>query len=301
MPPPRSVFVPAYAKINWTLDVLGKREDGYHELRSVMQTIALCDTIRFTLDESETPGSIRFTCDVPALRTEDNLAVRAAHLLRRLAGRDVPTVRIELNKHIPVQAGLGGGSSDAAAVLKTLNILWNLGLGTYELERAAAELGSDVPFFIHGGTALIEGRGERVTTLPDAEQLWLVVVKPNIGISTPAVFRALTPEHYGRGCSSEAVTSAIRAGAQVPFERLHNDLEPGVLRNVHKVARAHDALCGAGADTVLMSGSGASLFAPFRDLDSAARVYASVAATGLAAWLTHTLPATAATVYTAGV
>lgn len=294
MPLPRSVFVPAYAKINWTLDVLGKREDGYHELRSVMQTIALCDTIRLTVDESGTPGAIRFTCDVPALRTEDNLAVRTAHLLRRLAGRDMPALRIELSKHIPVQAGLGGGSSDAATVLKTLNTLWNLRLGIHELERAAAELGSDVPFFVHGGTALIEGRGERVTPLPDAEPLWLVVVMPDVGISTPAVFQALTPDQYGHGPSSETITNAIRAGAQVPFEQLHNDLEPGVLRNFQEVARAHDDLRGAGADTVLMSGSGAALFAPFRELDDAARVHASVAATGLATWLTHTIAATAA-------
>lgn len=294
MPSPCSVFVPAYAKINWTLDVLGKRDDGFHELKSVMQTIALHDTLRLTLDASETSGTVRFSCDVPELRTADNLAVRAVDALRRHVGRELPAVRIELSKRIPTQAGLGGGSSDAAAVLVALNALCKLGLDVPALEHLGAEIGSDVPFFIRGGTALIEGRGEHVTPLPDGEQVWLVVVKPAIGLATPTVFRALRPEDFGRGEWSDAVADAIRAGAPLPFERLHNDLESGVLRTTPAVANAQEALREAGARYVLMSGSGAALFAPFRDLEDAARVFHSVAATGLAAWLTHTIAASAA-------
>lgn len=294
MPPPRSVFVPAYAKINWTLDVLGKRDDGFHELKSVMQTIALHDTLRMALDTSDTSGTVRFSCDVPELRTADNLAVRAVDALRRHVGRELPAVRVELSKHIPTQAGLGGGSSDAAAVLVALNTLCKLELDIPALQRLGAELGSDVPFFIRGGTAIIAGRGEHVTPLPDGEQVWLVVVKPAIGMATPTVFRTLRPEDFGQGEWSDAVAGAIRAEAALPFERLHNDLEPGVLRTTLAVAEAREVLYKAGAQYVLMSGSGASLFAPFRDLEDAARVFHSVAATGLAAWLTHTMAASAA-------
>ena len=288
---PRGVFVPAYAKINWTLDVVGKRSDGYHELKSVMQTIALGDTLCFTPDS---PGTIAFTCDIPALSTQDNLVVRAAHAARRYAPPSAPGARIELRKQTPTQAGLGGGSSDAASTLVALNALWGLGLGTTELESIGADLGSDVPFFIRGGTAMIAGRGERVTALPDAEQLWLLVVKPPVSVPTAAVFHALTPEDYGHHVYSDTVAEAVRTGAPVPFDALHNDLEPGVLRAFPAVAAAFDAVRHAGAPVVRMSGSGSALFAPFRDLATAVRVHEMVAATGLPVWITHTIPANAA-------
>lgn len=291
MPSPSSVFIPAYAKINWTLDVLGRRDDGYHELKSVMQTIALGDTLCLRAAE---PEAIEFTCDVPALRSRDNLAVHAAHALRRLARPGTPGVRIELFKRTPAQAGLGGGSSDAAAVLVALNVLWGLRLDRADLERIGAEIGSDVPFFIRGGTALIEGRGERVTPLPDAEPHWLVIAKPPIGLPTAAVFGALTPDDFGRGGWSDAVVAATRSGVPLPDEALRNDLEPGVLRSCPEVLRAREILLAAGAPAARMSGSGTALFAPFRDLDAASDVYQSVIATGLPAWLTHTIAATAA-------
>lgn len=290
MSPQRSVFVPAYAKINWTLDVLGRRDDGYHELKSVMQTIALADVIRLTPTE---PGTVFFDCDVPELGVQDNLAVRAAHAVQHLALSGSPGVRIELNKRVPTQAGLGGGSSDAAAVLVALNALWSLGLGTTELERIGADLGSDVPFFIRGGTSVVGGRGEQVEPLPDGEQLWLIVAKPPIGVPTPAVFRALTPDDFGHSVASDAIAEATRNGDPMPFDLLHNDLERGVLHNFAAVAQAHDALRRAGAPVVRMSGSGSALFAPFRMLDAAAEVYTSVAATGLPVWLTHTIAARA--------
>ena len=289
--PPRSVFVSAYAKINWTLDVLDRRDDGYHELKSVMQTIALADTLRLT---PEAPGRLTFACNVPELNTQDNLAVRAARAMQRVAGTAAPGIRVELSKCIPTQAGLGGGSSDAAAMLVALNALWRLGLDDPALERIGADLGSDVPFFIRGGTAVIAGRGERVSPLPDAEQLWLVVAKPAVSVPTPAVFRALTPEDFGHGAWTDAVTTAVLAGSEMPFGLLHNDLEPGVLRSFPEVAEARNTLAHAGAPVVRMSGSGSALFAPFREVDAAARVYESVAATGLSVWLTHTIAAHAA-------
>src|SRR5262249_43935983 len=161
-----------------TLDVLGTRKDGYHQLASVMQTIALADTLALT---PRSDDALECICDLDELQTDANLALRAAHLLRG-TGYMGPGVTVELSKGIPVQAGLGGGSSDGAAALVALNHLWRLGLDTGRLEELASSLGSDVPFFVHGGTALIQGRGEVVHPLPDAEPLWLVLAKPAISL-----------------------------------------------------------------------------------------------------------------------
>lgn len=284
----RSLFVAAYAKINLTLDVLGKREDGYHRLASVMQTIALHDTLRIQANDD---GVISCLCDVAELQTDDNLAVRAARLLAGTAPDRRLGAEIELHKEVPAQAGLGGGSSDGAHVLTALNALWPLDLSIERLEALAAQLGSDVPFFVRGGTALIEGRGEYVTPLPDAEPLWLVLAKPSIGVPTAQVFRGLRPETYTRGEDSTVVVSAIREGRPLPFERLTNALEPGVLQMFPPVALARDLLLDAGAPLVRMSGSGPTLFAPFRRLADAAAVAERARAntSGTAIWLTHTI------------
>jgi 4-diphosphocytidyl-2-C-methyl-D-erythritol kinase len=283
-----NLFVPAYAKINLTLDVLGKREDGYHRLASVMQTVSLHDTLHI---QAQDDGAIAFDCDVAELRTDENLAVRAARLLASTAADRRLGARIELRKEVPTQAGLGGGSSDGASVLTTLNALWRLGLPIERLEALAAQLGSDVPFFVRGGTALIEGRGEYVTPLPDAEPLWLVLAKPAIGVPTAQVFRGLSAESYTNGEDSEAVVSAIRERRPLPFERLTNALEPGVLRMFPPVALARDVLLDAGAPLVRMSGSGPTLFALFRRLSDAAAVAerARTNTSGIAVWLTHTI------------
>src|SRR5262249_42605985 len=148
----------------------------------------------------------------------------------------------------------------------------SLDLDTESLERLAAALGSDVPFFISGGTALIEGRGEMVQPLPDAAPLWLILAKPEIGLPTSAVFGALRREEWSDGSATAAVAAAIRARLPLPFERLSNALEPGVLRAFPAVAEAHAALLDAGAPIVRLSGSGPTLFAPFRSLAKAAAV-----------------------------
>jgi 4-diphosphocytidyl-2-C-methyl-D-erythritol kinase len=264
-----AIFVPAWAKINLTLSVLGRRDDGYHTLASVMQTISLKDTLRIQVTDDE-----RITCavDAPGLRNDDNLAIRAARLLRE-EGYLTHGAAIELRKEIPAQGGLGGGSSDAAAVLVALNRLCALGLSQARLEELAARLGSDVPFFIHGGTALVEGRGELVTPLPDCEPLWLLIAHPPVSISTVAVFQSVTPAEYGETRDTDIVVEAIRGGSQVPLERLSNTLEPLVMRNWPEVAVTRDGLLRAGAPIVRMSGSGPTLFAPFRTLDEATQVY----------------------------
>lgn len=280
-----AVFIPAWAKINLTLAVLGKREDGYHALVSVMQTISLSDTLRIQVTDDD-----RITCavDAPSLRNDDNLAMRAARLLRN-EGYLTHGAVIELRKEIPAQGGLGGGSSDAAAVLIALNRLCALGLSQTRLEELAARLGSDIPFFIHSGTALIEGRGELVTPLPDCEPLWLLIAHPPVSISTAAVFQSVTPTDYGDTYDTDIVAEVIRGGSRLPLERLSNTLEPLVMRNWPEVAETREGLLRAGAPIVRMSGSGPTLFAPFRTLDEAIQVYEAARGQNIAVRLCRTV------------
>jgi 4-diphosphocytidyl-2-C-methyl-D-erythritol kinase len=283
----RRAFAQAHAKINLTLEVLGKREDGYHDLASIMQTVALHDTLLFELAEG---GRLEFGCDVPELDTPENLVERAMELLARESRRSNLGIRIELHKETPVQAGLGGGSSDAACSVLQLNQMWELGLPTSRLGELGAQLGSDVPFFLYGGTAEIGGRGEIVTQLPAAEPLWLVLAKPDVRVSTAAVFAALRPEGWSDGSSTALVAESIRKGRPIPFSHLTNSLMPGALQMFPEIGTARQLLSDAGAPLVYMSGSGPSLFAPFQALDKAADVFRRAkSAPNLQVWLTHTL------------
>jgi 4-diphosphocytidyl-2-C-methyl-D-erythritol kinase len=280
-----AIFVPAWANINLTLSVLKKREDGFHALTSVMQTISLNDTLRIqTTDDSDVTCAV----DIKELANDNNLALRAARLLRD-EGHLTSGVALELRKRIPAQGGLGGGSSDAATVLASLNRLCMLALSQQRLEELGARLGSDVPFFIGGGTALIEGRGEYVTPLPDCEPLWLIVARPHVSISTAAVFQSLDTTDYGDSQDTDSVVAAIQSGAPLPLERMSNSLELAVMRTWPKVAAARDHLLRAGAPIVRMSGSGPTLFAPFRALNAAAEVYENTRNADLDTWLCHTV------------
>lgn len=281
-----TVFVPAYAKINLTLVVLGRRADGYHDLASIMQTISLHDTLRIgiTVDASLTCATNR-----PELQTEDNLVLRAARLLRATVGDERLGAAIELLKETPIQGGLGGGSSDAAATLLALNRLWGAGLSTDRLETLAAQLGSDVPFFIHSGTARIGGRGEHVAPLPDARPTWLVVARPPVSVSTAAVFAQVSTSEYADAEDTERVAQAIARGEPLPKEHLVNSLEAPVMRAYPQVALTRDKLAASGAPFVRMSGSGPSLFAPFARLAEAEQTLQRARAEGVECWLCHTI------------
>jgi 4-diphosphocytidyl-2-C-methyl-D-erythritol kinase len=280
----RSVFVPAYAKVNLTLAVQGKREDGYHDLASVMQTISLHDTLRLTTSRS---GQITAQSNSPELNTPDNLALRAATALREAVGDQSLGAEIELLKAIPSPGGLGGGSSDAASVLLALNALWETRLSHERLTELAATLGSDVPYFLTGGTALIEGRGERVIPLLDAPPLWLLLARPPVAVSTAAVYRALSPAEYTTAEDSRAIIQAIKWGKPLPLEHLSNSLEAPVLRDYPEIATTRDTLLASGAPLVRMSGSGPILYAPFSALNGASRVYAEAQSRRLDCWLCH--------------
>ena len=281
-------FVQAYAKINLTLDVLGRRTDSYHELATVMQTIDLHDTICLTATDD---NRVQMICTTPQLSNDENLAARAAHLVRqRLASTQ--GVKIELYKRIPVSAGLGGGSSDAAAVLLALQQWWQLQLSPADLLNMATSLGSDVPFFLTGGLALCEGRGERVTPLARYWPLsmrWLLLLKPAISVPTAAVFRSLPASDYTDGMHSRAVSSALNAAGNPHADNLHNGLERSVLERYPQVAQARGDLLKAGAPLVRLSGSGPTLFAPFAELARALRVQQELQAQGYEVYLSRAI------------
>ncbi len=289
LPAPGQVhFIQSYAKINLTLDVLGRRSDGYHDLITIMQTVDLADTLALTMLDED---AVHITCSHPDLSIATNLAVRAAQAIRTHFGIS-QGLSIELQKRVPVAAGLGGGSSNAAAVLLALQRWWKLPLSAETLLHMAAALGSDVPFFLRGGLALCEGRGERITQLParlPSSFRWLLLVKPSIGVSTALVFRNLSPQDYSDGASSHMLLTTLQKRAQFHAEELHNSLERGVLQHYPPVAQARQALLQAGAPEVRLSGSGPTLFAPFPTLSQAQAVLHQLQPQGYEVYLTHAI------------
>lgn len=279
-------FVQSYAKINLTLDVLKKRVDGYHELITIMQTIDLYDTICLsTTDEDR----VSMVCNQSALSTDDNLAVRAAQAIRQKLGL-TQGLTIELNKRIPVAAGLGGGSSNAAVILLTLQQWWQLPLSQDDLWEIATSLGSDVPFFLSAGLARCAGRGEHITPLAPqwpASMRWLVLVKPAIGVSTAHVFRNLSASDYADGSRSQAVQTALQNNDPLQPDDLYNSLERGVLAQYAEVAQAREDLWQAGATNVRLSGSGPTLFSVFGSLSDAAHVQSQLQEQGYEVYLTQ--------------
>lgn len=261
----------AYAKINLTLEALGRREDGYHEVATIMQTVDLHDTVRLAPADDLT-----LTCDDPALESSDNLAYKAAALLRKESGYEGGAT-IGIEKAIPVSAGLGGGSSDAAATLRGLNDLWQLGMGMARLEALAAQLGSDVPFLLQGGTAIGLGRGERIRRIPPPEVQWLVVVTPDVrhtgGASskTAALYGMLTPANYTRGYLTRKLEARIRVGKDMPAQFLFNVFDDVAFDAYPGLEQCWNTFAELGAREIHISGSGPSIYAlmPRREVGTA--------------------------------
>ena len=260
-----SFALPSFAKINLTLRVLGKRGDGFHELFTVFQTVSLHDTLHFA--ES---AEMELTCDDPGLPVDErNLIVRAAEAIRGKFGVKGGAA-IHLEKRIPAPGGLGGGSSNAAVALVGLNRLWELDLPLYELHSIAEELGSDVPFFLYGGTAMGTGRGERIVPIDDIQAANMLIITPPVAVATAEAFfglnaPALTLEASSRiltVCRSEALTLDPRRSALI------NDFESMVLAAHPEIAWAKTALLELGAVNAAMSGSGASVFAIFDNIET---------------------------------
>jgi len=258
------VVINCYAKINLTLEILGKRADGYHEVRSVLQTIGLADRL-----EVAAAKELVFTCSDPSLETPDNLVYRAARLLQAECGVRMGAA-LRLEKRIPVAAGLGGGSSDAGGTIVALNRLWDLRLSLAEQQRLAAMLGSDVPFFLTGGTALATGRGERITPLPPLPQHWVVLVPLPITLSTAAVYGSVIPSDYTSGVATADTVAAAQHGTLLPQARWHNALARPARALAPEIKAAQAALHDAGAPPAHVSGSGPTVLTVCRD-EAAAR------------------------------
>jgi len=272
------------AKVNLALEVLGKRGDGYHEIATVLQAVDLFD--RLTVDPDET---LSLHTDDPELPTDDgNLVMRAARLLQKAAGVD-RGARLRLHKRIPVAAGLGGGSSDAAAALTGLNRLWGLRWPRPRLQELAVELGMDVPFFLGTGRAVARGRGEQLATLPGGGGYALVLVNPRAPLSTKEVYGRVPVGWHAEPTGTERVIEALRRrNVGVLAAALTNNLERVVEPVLPVIGRMKAALLAAGALGAIMSGSGPTVFGLARSLDHARQIRSRISRTGWACWAVRT-------------
>ncbi len=274
----------AYAKINWSLDVLGKREDGYHELDMLITTIALSDELSFeSADDLTLAVNGR---SVP--RDGRNLVIRAAEALIEHTGKR-RGAHILLNKRIPIRAGLGGGSADCAATLRALNRLWRLNMPLRDLTRIGARLGSDVPVLMGTGLTRVRGVGDRLLRLQSIKRVPLVLLHPSMGLSTPSVFGQW--DQMARaplGIDTDAAQAALVKGDMASFYALSgNALEESAIHLCGDVRTAREALIAAGARFAQMSGSGSAVYGAFDDWEKAKQAKAQL---GWRAILTSTYP-----------
>lgn len=276
----------APAKINLTLEVLGKRDDGFHEIRSVIQTVNLLDSIRFILTEDT-----KITSDSPGWEGNESLVSRTIDLIRQETGY-AGGVTIEIIKRIPLLSGLGGDSADAAIVLRGLNRLWMLNFSEGELTSLAARLGSDVPFFLNGGTALLEGRGEIVRPLPAASLDWILLALPPVARQTgktARLYESLQPLHYTGGEYTAQLLEALKHGSPDSsllfntFENIAFGLFPGL-------TDSREDFISAGARIVRLAGSGPVLFTLMKDKSSAEQMAARLVEQRMETYLVRALP-----------
>ncbi|MBA7650553.1 MAG: 4-(cytidine 5'-diphospho)-2-C-methyl-D-erythritol kinase [Calditrichaeota bacterium] len=275
----------APAKLNLTLEVLGKRPDGFHEVRGVIQAINLCDRLTFRLSRE-----VAIKSNLPDWTAEDSLVSRVAGLLQETAGCSTGAA-IEVDKRIPLLSGLGGDSSDAAATLSGLNKLWELGLSRERLLELAAQLGSDVAFFVYGGTALAEGRGEAVTPLPPLPRMWVVVVVPDVPRrpgKTKRMYASLNASHYTDGQITQRLVKALRGGGELTPSLLFNTFE-NVAFAEPELKLYRDHLVKLGADNVHLAGSGPALYSLARDRAPAEDLYNLCKQQGMEAYLVETV------------
>jgi 4-diphosphocytidyl-2-C-methyl-D-erythritol kinase len=278
-----TVYAPA--KVNLVLEVLGKDND-YHRISSIMQSIDLCDVLNFQPDDE-----IYFECDVPSLK-QDNLLTRAATLLKESTKCSLGA-RIELHKHIPWGVGLGGGSSDAAATLLALNELWRLGLPPSELVHLASRLGSDVPFFIHRGTALVEGKGEKVTplpSLPSTSFVLLVPPIPKIPGKTKQMYDNLRVADFTGGQFVQTALTSLKRGKMLDRSLMFNVFEEIAFGFFPGLDKYRKILEEAGAPGVCLAGSGPCLFTFFSGKEEAGELFSRLKKQRLECYLSFSFP-----------
>ncbi len=276
----------APAKINLTLEVLAERPDGYHEIRGVIQTIDLCDRLRFRLSHD-----IKLVCDNPSFVGEESLVSRATTLLQQTTGC-AKGAEIEISKRIPLSSGLGGDSSCAAATLRGLNKLWQLGLSKERLVELALRLGSDVPFFLYGGTVLAEGRGEKITPLPPLPQHWVVLMipdMPRLPEKTKRLYASLKTNHYTDGQITEKFIKALKEGKEFAPPLLFNTFENVAYDQFSGLKVYKEHFIKLGAPNVHLAGSGPALFTMIKDKAEAEKLYGYLQKQGVECYLATTL------------
>ncbi len=281
------------AKVNLVLEVLGRRPDGYHNLESVILPVSLWDELLLSKGVAYSGSSVFLEVrgEVEGVPLgEANLAWKAAYYFQQVLNLQ-EGVEILLEKHIPLQAGLGGGSSDAGGVLRGLNLLWKAGYSREALARIGAQIGSDVPFFIYSEPALVLGRGEIVQPLGPVPSLSMVIIKPPVGISTAWAYHQLElGETQRKGQRANLMVQALREGSWEEIAHLlYNDLEAPVLSAYPEVKRARRYLLEQGCSGALMSGSGSAVFGLTRDREMAERIARGVPAEIGRAWAVRTI------------
>ncbi len=260
---------PAFAKVNLTLDVLGKRPDGYHDLRSIMQTVSIRDDVTLTLGTKE---PWKLTCNWETLpQGSENLAWKAAEVFFQNARRDPEGLTIDLFKRIPAQAGLGGGSADAAAVLRALNRHYDAPYSILALAELGSLVGSDVPFCVLGGTAMVEGMGERLRKLPDLPECFFVVCKPDFSVSTPELYQKLDRTAIPKHPDHRAMESALLAGDLGKVaDGIYNVFDPVVTQDHLELNYIKSILNTYGSLGQQMTGSGSAVYGMMPSFEFAA-------------------------------
>lgn len=264
-----TLYEGAFAKVNLTLDVLDKRDDGYHDLKSVMQAISIRDDIEIDVD-TDRPWVLQ--CSMEGIpQDERNLAWKAAETFYRVTNLKTTGLEIRILKRIPTEAGLGGGSADAAAVLRALNKHYGNPLSILALAEIGAEVGSDVPFCVLCGTAMVEGRGERLRKLPDLPDCFFVVCKPDFSSSTPELYRKLDETVIARRPDNQAMESALLAGdLQKIAENIWNVFDPVVTQEHLELNYIKSIFNSYGAIAFQMTGSGSAVYAIVTEFEHAA-------------------------------
>ncbi|MBR4289507.1 MAG: 4-(cytidine 5'-diphospho)-2-C-methyl-D-erythritol kinase [Oscillospiraceae bacterium] len=264
-----TLYEGAFAKLNLTLDVLGKRDDGYHDLKSVMQTVSVRDDIEIDVGTGK-PWVLK--CDKPGIPTDEtNLAWKAAKLYLDTIKKDPDGLEIRITKRIPSQAGMGGGSADAAAVLRALNDHYGNPLSILALAELGAQVGSDVPFCVVCGTAMCEGRGERLRRLPDMPDCIFVVCKPEFSVSTPELYQKIDSVSIPKHPDNQAMESALLAGdLERVAKNIYNVFDPVVTQEHPELNYIKSIMHQYGAITYQMTGSGSAVFGIVSEFEIAA-------------------------------
>lgn len=264
-----TLYEGAFAKVNLTLDVLGKRPDGYHDLQSVMQTISIRDDIEIDVD---TDKPWKLLCDKEGIPTdESNLAWKAAKVFYEQTKLSTTGVEIRITKRIPSEAGLGGGSADAGAVLRALNQHYGYPLSVFALAELGSLVGSDVPFCTLCGTAMVEGRGEKIRKLPDLPDCCFVVCKPDFSVSTPVLYQKIDEVTIGKRPDNQAMESALLAGDLGKVaDNIYNVFDPIVTQEHLELNYIKSIFNSYGAVAYQMTGSGSAVFAIVPDFEFAA-------------------------------